>query len=76
MTFIKTIALIVRLFFDIYEKNENKEIVVDEGAKSVIESSDSKSALIEDFNPLDNIPPELPPVIYIIPPAVTENEVR
>ena len=75
MTIIKAIILIAILFSDIYNKNENKEIMADEGAKSVRESS-IKSALIEDFNPLDNIPPELPPVIYIIPTPVTQNEAR
>jgi hypothetical protein len=70
MTFIKTIVLIMRLFCDLYDKNE--KVIVHEDSKSGLESS--KSALIEDFNPLDSGPPEPLPVIYITPPPVTRNE--
>ncbi len=69
MTFIKTIVLIMRLFCDLYDKNE--KVIVHEDSKSGLESS--KSALIEDFNPLDSGPPEPLPVVYIIPPPVTNN---
>jgi len=59
----------MRLFYDIHTQPE--VISNEEGSKSGLESS--KSALIEDFNPLDSGPPEPLPVIYIIPPSVTNN---
>jgi hypothetical protein len=68
MTFIKTILLIMRFFYDIHTQ---PEVIVHEDSKSGLESS--KSALIEDFNPLDSGPPEPLPVIYITPPPVTNN---
>lgn len=67
MTFLKTIVLLIHLFFTLYNSYYKNE-----GSKSGLPSGKETIEFVEDVNPLDRVISEHP--IYIQPPAATRNE--